>query len=131
MNEQPIGPAPDTIEIIVPARVELASTLRVLVSSLGAEADFSIDEIDDLRLAVSEVFTSLAENAPHERCATTFTMSDRSIAVTMSLVDYPAQRLDLDPLAIRILSAVLDEHAIAPGMITMLKRGAESTRETA
>ena len=54
----------DTVEITVPTRVEFATTLRVLVASLGADADFSIDEIDDLRLAVDEVFTSLAEADP-------------------------------------------------------------------
>ncbi|MEP4648780.1 MAG: hypothetical protein ABJ314_01240, partial [Ilumatobacter sp.] len=53
----------DTIDIAVPLRDEHAATLRLIVASLGSENGLSIDEIDDVKLAVSEVFTLLTDDA--------------------------------------------------------------------
>jgi serine/threonine-protein kinase RsbW len=116
----------DTIEVILPARVEWASTLRVLVASLGADADFSVDEIDDLRLAVSEVFTTLSDTADGGTCSTAFTLHGHSIFVSMRLGGDVAGGITLDSLAETILSAVVDEHTIESGVITLIKHAAES-----
>ena len=51
----------DHFEVIVPLRTRYASTVRMIAASLGAEAGFTVDEIDDLRLALDEVFSLLAE----------------------------------------------------------------------
>jgi serine/threonine-protein kinase RsbW len=121
----------DTIEVILPARVEWASTLRVLVASLGADTDFSVDEIDDLRLAVSEVFTALSDSSDSGTCSIAFTRGDRSISVSMRLeADSPAG-VTLDSLAETILSAMVNEYAIESDVITLVKHAAESvTRPT-
>jgi serine/threonine-protein kinase RsbW len=121
----------DTIEVILPARVEWAATLRVLVASLGADADFSVDEIDDLRLAVSEVFTTLSDTAVGGTCSTAFVLDGHSISVSMRLGGDGADEVALDSLAEAILSAVVDEHMIKSGVITLVKRAAESATRPA
>jgi serine/threonine-protein kinase RsbW len=121
----------DTIEVTLPANVEWASTLRVLVASLGADADFSVDEIDDLRLAVSEVFTALSDSTDGGRCTTAFTRGDRSISVSMRLGEDASGGITLDSLAETILAAVVDEHVVQSDVITMVKQAAESAPRSA
>ena len=59
----PLAVDGSTVRLQVPSRDEFASTVRVVVASIGADAGFSVDDIDDLRLAVSEVFSSF-DTAP-------------------------------------------------------------------
>ncbi len=44
----------DTVELTVPADPAYVSVLRTVTASLAARRDFTIDEIDDLRIAVDE-----------------------------------------------------------------------------
>src|SRR3954464_656023 len=75
----------DHFEVIVPLRTRYASTLRMISASLGAEAGFTVDEIDDLRLALDEVFSMLAERHPGERVRTTFSLNDGQIVAALAI----------------------------------------------
>ena len=48
------GPDGDVVEVQVPADVAYVSTLRLTAASLAARCDLTIDDIEDLRLAVDE-----------------------------------------------------------------------------
>ncbi|HZC69136.1 MAG TPA: ATP-binding protein [Jatrophihabitans sp.] len=54
----------DVVEVRVPADVVYVSTLRLTAASLAARCDLTIDEIEDLRLAVDEACSLLL---PHAR----------------------------------------------------------------
>ena len=73
----------DHFEVIVPLRTRYASTVRVIAASLGAEAGFTVDEIDDVRLALDEVFSLLART-PRRRAGA-------------QLVSSRGTRVDRDP----------------------------------
>ena len=45
----------------MPFRTEFAATLRTVVAAVGSDAGFSVDELDDVRLALSEVFSVLVD----------------------------------------------------------------------
>lgn len=57
-------PHGDAVEVRVPADVLYVSTLRLTAASLAARCDLTIDDIEDLRLAVDEACTLLL---PHAR----------------------------------------------------------------
>src|SRR3954463_8154367 len=101
-------PSDDHFEVIVPLRTRYASTVRMISASLGAEAGFTVDEIDDLRLALDEVFSMLAERHEGERLRTTFGLVDGQIVAALALV---AGVIDIEPddLAANILRSVVDE----------------------
>jgi serine/threonine-protein kinase RsbW len=66
------GPGGDVVEITVPADVAYVSTLRLTAASLAARCDLTIDDIEDLRLAVDEACAlllphSTADSALHAR----------------------------------------------------------------
>ena len=56
-------PDGDTVEVRVPADVLYVSTLRLTAASLAARCDLTIDDIEDLRLAVDEACALLLPHA--------------------------------------------------------------------
>jgi serine/threonine-protein kinase RsbW len=56
-------PDGDTVEVRVPASVIYISTLRLTAASLAARCDLTIDDIEDLRLAVDEACALLLPHA--------------------------------------------------------------------
>lgn len=118
----------DTIEIIVPLRAEHAATLRVIVASLGSDNGLSVDEIDDVKLAVSEVFTLLVDDAEvvgatHAHVG--YTTTAGTITITLHR-DVGEEQLELDALAATILSSVVDRHVVNTDGVTLVKRAAEA-----
>jgi hypothetical protein len=119
---------PNTIDVALPLRAEHAGTLRVLVATLGADAGFNIDEIDDLKLAVSEIFTLLVDGAASVGA---FRAHARIIATddTVEICLHRGQQndhLELDALAATILSSVVDDHHIDGDGVTLVKHRHES-----
>lgn len=119
----------DAVEIGVPLRAEHASTLRVIVASLGSDLDMSVDEIDDVKLAVSEVFALMcdgAEEAGATRARVQFAAAGDTIAIHLDrgLND---EAFELDALAASIISSVVDRHSIDNTGITLWKRAGETS----
>lgn len=115
-----------TIDVVLPARTAMAATLRVLVASLGADVGFTLDEIDDVRLAVNEVFASAADDHSDERFAAEFTPGDGHLSITMRLVG--TAPLPLDQLATTILESVVDDMRVDGDAVTIVKRAHEAAR---
>ena len=113
-----------TIEVIVPARIEMAATLRLLCASLGADVGLSLDEIDDLRLAVSEVFASIADVDSSSRVSVSFEPEDGCVgAMFFAIGPTP---ITLDELAATILRSAVDDLTIEAGTVRFVKRSSES-----
>lgn len=113
----------------VPLRAEFFATLRTVAASLGADAGFSVDELDDLRLAISEVVTSLAdsEHRPDDRIDASFERlggGGLTVTLTTQLGQTP---IALDQLASSILASVVDECDIAGTRVTLVKLASEAT----
>lgn len=98
-----------------------APHLRVLVAASGADAGLNIDDIDDLRLAVSEVFTILTDLEGSGRCITRLRIEPAKVSVTMGR-GVPDDPIELDALASTILSSVVDGHEIVDGAVVLTKR---------
>lgn len=102
--------AADRIEIRVPAAGAYLALLRTAVAGLAARLDFTLDDIEDLRIAVDEasalVLTQLSADDQLE-CAVT--MSTDAIAVAVSgTTDHP-QPPRRDTFAWTVLTALVDE----------------------
>ena len=116
----------------MPLRTEYVATLRTMAASLGADAGFSIDEIDDLRLAISEVVSSLAdvEGSPHDRIAAAFDVHGEGVTVTIT-TDRDGARIELDGLAATILDSVVDRYEVDGATVTLTKLASEAATTTA
>lgn len=122
----------ERIAVDLPLHPRHATTARAVAASIAADAGFTIDEIEDLRLGVNEAVSVLADVAsPGEaRLSIEFERSDGAITVTAkrSGIEAALAADSLDALARRILGAVVDEFGIdASGTFTVVKRaGSES-----
>jgi serine/threonine-protein kinase RsbW len=114
----------DHFEVIVPLRTRYASTLRIIAASLGAEAGFSVDEIDDLRLALDEVFSMLAEHHEGGRVRTTFRVDGPQLTAQLTLESGPIGARP-DDLAANILRSVVDRYEFADDSVTLTKVASE------
>lgn len=130
MTEQASSPTPvatDRVEVSVPLRSEFFATLRTVAASLGADAGFSIDEIDDLRLAISEVVSSLADGGglPDDRIRASFEIGAAGVTVTIT-ADKRDVRIELDDLASSILNSVVDSCVVDGPRVTLVKLASET-----
>ena len=121
--DSPLG-ADDQFELIVPLRTRYASTVRIIAASLGADAGFTVDEIDDVRLALDEVFSMLAERHVGERVRTTFRLDDHQLIARFRLESGPVD-VAPDDLAANILRSVVDRYEFTSEGVTLTKRASE------
>jgi len=118
----------DRIDVSVPLRTANLATLRTIAASLGADAGFSIDEIDDVRLGLSEVLSALADGADDgepERVTASFVVSPGELAIVVRS-DRARGGVELDELAAGILSSVVDRFETAGDQVTLVKRATET-----
>ncbi len=121
----PVGS--DRVDVSVPLRTEFFATLRTVAASLGADAGFSVDEIDDLRLAISEVVSSLVDGAgsPDDRIQASFELDGAGVTVTIT-TDKRDVRIELDDLASSILDSVVDGYEVDGTRVTLVKLASET-----
>ncbi len=127
----------DTVELTVPAAPAYISVLRTVTASLAARRDFTIDEIDDLRIAVDEASALLLPHAePDGSLSAVFggSADELQVQVSIDLADSSQSdqlRLDQTSFAWMVLAALADlvSTESSPGKlgITLTKtRGAHS-----
>lgn len=113
-----VGPAPSPrqpgpprdVELRVHAVPETLVTVRTVAGDLAARAEFPLDAVDDLRLAVDEACTCLADLArPETRLTVTFAVEDDRIMLTASVSTTGPTTLPRDTFAWRVLSTLADE----------------------
>lgn len=117
------------IDVTIPLRNEFAATIRMVAASLGADAGFTLDEIDDFRLGLSEVFAVLTDEHQNERAIASFEISPGQLSATLS-VSGSEGAIELDQLASSILASVMDSIDNTERGITMTKRAVEATSST-
>ncbi|HEV2887572.1 MAG TPA: ATP-binding protein [Jatrophihabitans sp.] len=105
-----------TVELTVPPDPAYLSVLRTLVASLAASRDFTLDEIDDLRLAVDEAGALLLPHADAgSQLSAVFDGSASTLRVTVAVTvpaGQPAQ-LDRSSFAWLVLNALTDSVELA------------------
>ncbi|MDQ1722429.1 MAG: serine/threonine-protein kinase RsbW [Pseudonocardiales bacterium] len=108
--------ATDTVELTVPADPAYLSVLRAVIASLAARRDFTLDEIDDLRIAVDEAGALLLPHAgPASQLSAVFGGSATSLRVEVAVTvptGHPGQP-DRTSFAWLVLTALTDSVALA------------------
>jgi serine/threonine-protein kinase RsbW len=110
--------ASDRIVLSVPARGEYARTVRMTAAELASRMGMSIDDIDDVRIAVEESFALAAAHAGGETAEVTFTfnLGEESFEATAGTPSGSGCESDEDETGSRyarfILESVCDEFEI-------------------
>ena len=124
----------DVVTIKLPAAGAYLSVLRTATAGLAARLDFTLDEIEDLRIAVDEACAMLLTQAvagADLECQ--FTLGRDSIRVSVSVLTSDGQQPSRDTFAWTVLSALageVDSAADADNRvtITLLKRRSGTSR---
>ena len=124
----------DYVQVKMPAESAYLSVLRTAAAGLAARLDFTLDEIEDLRIAVDEACAMLlAQAVPGADLDCTFTLNGDSIRVGVSVLTLDGQQPSRDTFAWTVLSALAGEVDSTAGVddrvtITLLKRRSGTAR---
>ena len=130
--QQP-GPE-DAVTIKLPAAGAYLSVLRTATAGLAARLDFTLDEIEDLRIAVDEACAMLLTQAlPGADLECRFALESDSMRVGVSVLTHDGQEPSRDTFAWTVLAALAGEVDSSAGVdnrvtITLLKRRSGTSR---
>ena len=106
-SPDPARPDGDAVEVRIPADVVYVSTLRLTAASLAARCDLTIDDIEDLRLAVDEACALLLPHAtPDSTLDARFELAEGKLAVDTSVTTSDNAEPDRDGFAWTVLGAL-------------------------
>lgn len=105
---------PDQVQLVMPADPEFLRLARVTAMGLASRLSFTIDEIDDLRIAIDELIFGLIGTRGRPGTVTmTYVMLDGALEVTgTGHFDDSHATARLTELSELILGAVTDEHEL-------------------
>lgn len=84
--ESPLIGRPDRVELTIPADAAYVAVLRTVTATLAARRDFTIEEIDDLRIAVDEASSLLLpQGGPDSQLTASFDGGSDSLSVRVSI----------------------------------------------
>lgn len=99
--------AQDQVSIRMPAEGAYLSVLRTATAGLAARLDFTLDEIEDLRIAVDEACGMLLGQAvPDATLDCDFSLSEDSMSIAVSAVCRRAEPPARDTFAWTVLAAL-------------------------
>lgn len=107
---EPVAAGSSTVEVRTAASPALIPTVRAVASDLAARADFDLDAISDLRMAVDEAcatLVGLAGDGSDLRC--TFDVQGDRIAVAAEVRAAPGTDLPTDSFGWRVLQTLADK----------------------
>ncbi len=103
---------PDQVHLNFPARPEYIRLTRLVVSGLAAQVSCSMDEIEDLRIAVDELCSTLIEQSVDAaEISITFTILGSTLGFRAT-VPVHGGAIELDELAENVLRATVDSHRL-------------------
>jgi len=107
VNSEKQRPNGDVVEVRVPADVVYVSTLRLTAAGLGARCELTIDDIEDLRLAVDEACALLLPHAsPGSTLEARFELAYGRLEARVSITSVAGAQLDRDGFAWTVLGAL-------------------------
>lgn len=82
----------DRIDLEVPATADALSTVRMVLGGIGARLDFSIDDLEDVYLAVGELFGAAMRAEVLERLRVEAELDDAALRLTAGPFSSPDLR---------------------------------------
>jgi hypothetical protein len=115
-----VAPESSSAEILLtlPVEADWLALARTTCAAVAARADFTYDEIADLRLAIDEVCLSLIERSGESgRIELLYSLADDSIRVDATIMStvlsvVPAAENQGNEFSERILEALVDDHGV-------------------
>jgi serine/threonine-protein kinase RsbW len=112
----PAGDAPADVELRIPADSAYVAVLRTTSAGLAARLDFTLDDIEDLRMAVGEACALVLPSAADGSDMTCrFYLGDGQLRVAVGVRSTSAAPPDPDGFAWQVLTTLADEATSSVG----------------
>jgi serine/threonine-protein kinase RsbW len=110
-------PRAAVVEIRISARPALIPTVRAVASDLAGRADYDLDAISDLRMAVDEACATLVALSPEDSLLSCrFVLGKERIDVMVSTPDAPSDAtVSTESFGWRVLQTLADEVSTSRG----------------
>ena len=109
----PKGTKIPEVHLALPATPEFVRLARVTATGLASRAGFSIDEVEDLRLAIDELcFTLIGSKGREGRLELRYLLDGSALEVHGSLDVGSGEVPHLSDWSDKILDALVDEHEV-------------------
>jgi serine/threonine-protein kinase RsbW len=106
----PAGTMRDVVQLRLPAAGAYLSVLRTATAGLASRLDFTIDDIEDLRIAVDEACAMLlAQAVPGADLECRFELTAEAIDVAVSVLTLDGEEPSRDTFAWTVLTALAGE----------------------
>jgi serine/threonine-protein kinase RsbW len=118
ITPRPAEISTDQVTVRMPADGAYLSVLRTATAGLAARLDFTLDDIEDLRIAVDEACAMLLSQAiPGSNLECTFTLSADDMTITVAVPSLNPRPPSGDTFAWTVLSALAGtvEAQVGPG----------------
>ena len=114
MNPDSARPDGDHVDIRVPANGAFIATLRLAAASLAARCDLTVDDIEDLRLAVDEACSLLLQLVrPEDALYARFSLAPGELRVDASVAAPHEVDVDRGGFAWTVLGALASSVQVA------------------
>ena len=101
------APAKADVSLRVPADTAYVSVLRTMTAGLAARLDFTVDDIEDLRIAVGEACALvLPEAKPEGDLEAEFRLTPGTLTITVSVPTQGPRSADHDSFAWQVLTTL-------------------------
>jgi serine/threonine-protein kinase RsbW len=115
-------PPAETVQLRIPASFAFLRLTRLVISGLATQVPFTLDETEDLRIAVDELCSTLIDHsAEGVELVATFTLADRTLAFEAT-VTTGSEPVELDELSSHILAAIVDSYSVTSDGTTAVAR---------
>lgn len=106
------GRLADEVQLRFPARLEYVRLTRLVVSGLASQVPFTVDETEDVRIAVDELCSTVIDHAAEDgEIVVSFHIEGSTIRMCTTAVSLD-EDVELDELSEHILRATVDSHSV-------------------
>lgn len=104
------SPDIDIVRIIVPAALEYMRIVRLTASGIASRLGFDVDEIENLRVAVDELASTVVDASSGGELEISFATVNGQLHIDGCVSVTPGREIALDELSTQILNAVSNEY---------------------
>lgn len=103
---------PAQVRVVVPAQTDFLQLLRLNVAGVLGDAGFTIEEIDDVKIAVEELAAILLRAGDGDELDVTIALEPDGATITGRRAAGSSQDVELEDFVATILDAVVDSSAV-------------------
>lgn len=104
----------DKITLEIPKKSEFISIIRLAASAIVNKLEFNIDEVDDIKIIISEISVMLIKSIENDskKLRFEFTLENNSIKIDVEDLNEGSFNIDKEDLSMLIIESLADEFRV-------------------